>query len=157
MTRRPVLGCAAALVVLSVTSAAAQSPDEIYLRKQAFVAAIRQFSISLAGRFGDEGPRLRADLEAMDSALREWDQSIAAFETALRPPKLDADAYVALGSAQLDRARVQEAVRSFTAAAKLAPRRADVPQLLALAYGSRGSRPGPLARWHEPRPSSPTT
>src|SRR5262249_6273898 len=135
MTRTPVLGCAAALVVLSVASAAAQSPDETYQRKQAFVGAIRQFSISLAGRFGDEGRRLRTDLDAVESALHDWDQAVAAFEKALRARGLDADAYIALGSVQLDRLRVQDAIRSFTAAAKLAPQRVEAQQLLAMAYG----------------------
>jgi tetratricopeptide (TPR) repeat protein len=139
MTCRHVFGCAAALVVLWVTSAAAQSsPDEVFQRKQAFVAAIRQFSISLTGRFGDEGHRLRSDLDAMESTLREWDQAIAAFEKALRTRTLDADAYIALGSVQLDRGRAQDAVRSFAAAVKLAPQNADGHRLLAFAYGLAG-------------------
>ena len=110
MSRGSIFACAAVLVVLSAAPAAAQPPRDIFERKQAFVAAIRQFSISIAGRFGDEGRRLRADVDAMESALREWDQAIAAFETALRAGRLDADAYIALGSVQLDRHRVQDAV-----------------------------------------------
>jgi len=115
MSRESIFACAAVLVVLSATPAAAQ-PRDIFERKQAFVAALRQFSISIAGRFGDEGRRLRADVDAMESALRDWDQAIAAFEAALRNRRLDADAHIALGSVQLDRYRVQDAVRSFRAA-----------------------------------------
>ena len=89
MSRGSIFACAALLVVLSAAPAAAQPPQDIFERKQAFVAAVRQFSISIAGRFGDEGRRLRADVDAMEAALREWDQAIAAFETALRrwPPR----------------------------------------------------------------------
>jgi len=134
MSRESIFACAAVLVVLSATPAAAQ-PRDIFERKQAFVAALRQFSISIAGRFGDEGRRLRADVDAMESALRDWDQAIAAFEAALRNRRLDADAHIALGSVQLDRYRVQDAVRSFRAAAALAPKRADIYELLATAHG----------------------
>jgi len=157
MERSPVLGCGAtaALLLLALTtaSAAPQSPApcpgaacvpaaprqpttaRIYERKQAFVAAVRQLSLSLAGRFGDEGRRLRADVDAMESALSEWDQEIAALETALRSRRLDAEAYTALGSVQLDRYRVQDAVRAFNAAAQLEPKSADIQELLAMAHG----------------------
>ena len=138
MSRGSIFACAAVLVVLSAAPAAAQPPQDIFERKQAFVAAIRQFSISIAGRFGDEGRRLRADVDAMEAALREWDRAIAAFESALRGGRLDADAYIALGSVQLDRHRVQDAVRSFSAAAKLAPKRAEIHELIAMAHGLAG-------------------
>ena len=71
----------------------------------------------------------------MESALRDWDQAIAAFETALRSRRLDAEAYTALGSVYLDRYRVQDAVRAFKAAAQLAPKRADIHEFLAMAHG----------------------
>jgi hypothetical protein len=91
MSRGSIFACAAVLVVLSAAPAAAQPPRDIFERKQAFVAAIRQFSISIAGRFGDEGRRLRADADAMESALREWDRALP---RSSRAPggRLDADA-----------------------------------------------------------------
>ena len=135
MSRGSIFACAALLVALSAAPAAAQPPQDIFERKQAFVAAVRQLSISIAGRFGDEGRRLRADVDAMEAALREWDLAIATFETALRAGRLDAAAYAALGSVQLDRHRARDAVRSFSAAARLAPKRADVHELLAMAHG----------------------
>ena len=50
------------LLALSVAPAAAQSPwtgaAQVYERKQQFVAALRDLSIALTGRFGDEGGRL---------------------------------------------------------------------------------------------------
>ena len=144
MPRRSILACAAVLVVLA-TPAAAQPPQDIFERKQAFVAAIRQFSISIAGRFGDEGRRLRADVDAMESSLREWDQAIAAFESSLRGGRLDADGYIALGSVQLDRHRVPDAVGSFDAAARLAPKRGEIHELLAMAYALAG-QPASAAR-----------
>lgn len=143
MTCRPVAGRglpALLVLVLAAAPAAAQSPTELFERKQAFVAALRQFSISIAGRFGDEGSRLAADADAMAAALRAWDESIAAFERTLRQRRLAADDYVALGMVQLDRARAAGAVRSFGAAAKLAPSRADIQQMLAMAHGRNGQR-----------------
>jgi tetratricopeptide (TPR) repeat protein len=140
MSQGPLFACAAALLMWSVTSAVAQSPQDAFERKQAFVAAIRQFSISIAGRFGDEGQRLRTDVEAMAAALRAWDEAIAAFETALRDRRLDADDHAALGSVQLDRHRAADAVRSFSAAGRLDPKRTDLQLLMAMAHGLAGQR-----------------
>jgi tetratricopeptide (TPR) repeat protein len=140
MSQGPLFACAAALLVLSATSTAAQTPQDVFQRKQAFVAAIRQFSISIAGRFGDEGRRLQYDVDAMAAALRAWDESIAAFEQTLRGRRLEADDHVALGSVQLDRYRVPDAVRSFTAATRLDPKRVDLQVLLAMAHALGGQR-----------------
>jgi tetratricopeptide (TPR) repeat protein len=140
MSQGPLLACAAALLLLSVTSTAAQTPQHIFERKQAFVAAIRQFSISIAGRFGDEGRRLNVDIDTMAAALAAWDESIATFEKGLRGRRLDADDYVALGSVQLDRHRLADAVRSFAAATKLDSTRADLHVLVAMAHALSGQR-----------------
>jgi tetratricopeptide (TPR) repeat protein len=127
-----------------VTSAWAGAGD-IYQRKQAFVAALRQLSISLTGRFGDEGRRLRSDLDALETALQGWDRAIAAFEADLRARGLDADAHTALGSVYLDRYRLDDAVRSFNTAAALEPRRVDVYRFIAMAQ-DLANRPSEAAR-----------
>jgi tetratricopeptide (TPR) repeat protein len=135
-------GSAAAQATLPCTGPAcgpAISPwagaAELFQRKQAFVTAVRELSISLTGRFGDEGSRLRSDLDALDAALRQWDQAIAAFENALRAGVLDADVHTALGSVYLDRYRLDDALRSFGAAATLEPRRADTYRFIAMTHG----------------------
>jgi tetratricopeptide (TPR) repeat protein len=135
------------VLALSVAPAAAQSPQspwtgaaEVYERKQQFVAALRDLSIALTGRFGDEGHRLRGDVDALEAALKRWDESIDSFEKTLRSGALDAEAHTALGSAYLDRYRLADALRSFTAAAKLAPRRADVHRLTAMVHMVAGRR-----------------
>jgi tetratricopeptide (TPR) repeat protein len=112
-----------------------QAATDIYRGKQEFVVAIRRFAVALSGTFGDEGPRLRADVDAMAEALRSWDRAIAAFEKDLQQGGHDADDHVALGSAYLDRFRVDEAIREFETAARLDPARADVHRLVALAHG----------------------
>jgi len=108
---------------------------QIYQQKQEFVAALRQLSIALTGRFGNEGPRLAAAIDALESALLRWDQSIAVFEKNLQQGGLDADAHTALGTVYLDRYRSDDALRSFQAAARLDTRRADTHQLMAMAHG----------------------
>jgi tetratricopeptide (TPR) repeat protein len=149
MTRRLV---ALLVFALSVTPAAAQSLQspwtgaaQVYERKQQFVGALRDLSIALTGRFGDEGRRLPALVDALDTRLRAWDEAVAAFEKALGTGRLDADAHTALGTVYLDRFRLPEALRAFAAAAKLAPRRADVHRFTAMAHGLAG-RPAEARR-----------
>ena len=108
---------------------------EIYQRKQEFVAALRQLSIALTGRFGDEGRSVRSDIDSLEMALRRWDQSIVAFEKDLQQHGVDIEAHTALGTVYLDRFRIEDAVRSFEAAARIDPRRADVYRFMAMAHG----------------------
>jgi tetratricopeptide (TPR) repeat protein len=110
------------------------SAAEIYERKQEFVAAVRQLAISLAGRFGNEGLRLQSDIDSLESALRRWDDAIAAFEKTLAQHGDDADAYTAAGAVYLDRYRTDDALRSFEAAAKLDAGRADVQKFIAMTF-----------------------
>ena len=157
MTRTLVLaGSAILALALSVMPARAQgappggpSPWDgaatAFRQKPVIVAAIRDLSISLTGRFGDEGRRLRSDVDALEAALRGWDQSIAAFETALKAGRADADAQTALGTVYLDRYRLPDALRAFEAGAKMAPRRADVRQFAAMVHGLAG-RPADAVR-----------
>src|SRR5262245_2314178 len=57
---------------------------EAYRQKQQFVGAIRQLSIVLSGRFGDEGRILRSSIDGLETALQRWDQAIVAFEAAVQ-------------------------------------------------------------------------
>ncbi len=121
------------------TSAGTTSPWDgaavVYRQKQLFVGAVRDLSISLTGRFGDEGSHLRTEVDALESTLHGWDQSIAAFETAHRASRTDAETQIALGTIYLERYRLQDALRAFEGAEKLAPRRADVHQFAAMVHG----------------------
>jgi tetratricopeptide (TPR) repeat protein len=140
------------VLVCSVAPAAAQtlpSPwtaaAQVYEQKQQFVAALRDLSLALTGRFGDEGRRLPAHVDALEARLGAWDGAIAAFEKGLRAGTLDADAHTALGTVYLDRFRLADALRNFAAAAKLAPRRADVHRFTAMVHGVAG-RPAEARR-----------
>ena len=101
-------------------------------RKQAFVGALRQLIVALAGTFGDEGTRVRSSIESMDVALDEWDRSILAFEARLRQVDRPAEIHVALGAVYLDRNRLDEALREFVEASRLDPQRADAHTFQAL-------------------------
>jgi tetratricopeptide (TPR) repeat protein len=132
-------------LALSAVSAPAQDAHpawagaaEVYQRKQVFVAAVRDLSISLTGRVGDEGRRLRADIDTLETALRGWDQAIGALEAALRARGLDAESHTALGTVYLDRFRLDDAVRAFDAAAGLDPRRVDVHRFTAMVHDLAG-------------------
>jgi tetratricopeptide (TPR) repeat protein len=168
MDRRPRFDCGAlvALLLLVISTAAAGSQavpscagracaasldqpwagaGEVYQRKQEFVAALRQLSIALAGRFGDEGRTLRSDIDALEIALERWDQAIAAFEAALQKRGYDSEAHTALGTVYLDRYRTDDALRSFEAATRLDPRRADAYKFMAMAHGL-ANRPSEAVR-----------
>jgi tetratricopeptide (TPR) repeat protein len=168
MDRRPGFdfGALVALLLLAISTAAAGSQavpsctgracaasleqpwagaGVVYQRKQEFVAALRQLSIALAGRFGDEGRTLRSDIDVLEMALERWDQAIVAFEKALQQRGYDPDAHTALGTVYLDRYRIEDALRSFEAAARLDARRADVYQFMAMAHGL-ANRPSDAVR-----------
>jgi tetratricopeptide (TPR) repeat protein len=109
---------------------------QIHDIKNQFVATIRQFVEALAGAYGDEGPRISAALASTERALTQWDDAIRVYETALSGMTEDAELHVALGTVYLDRHRIDDALRELGAAGRLDPRRADVPGLMALAYGA---------------------
>ena len=113
--------------------------------KAGFANALAQFSLALDGTYGDEGPRILASLESMDRGLATWDETIRVYETSIAAetrglePKLAALTRLALGGVYLDRNRVADAVREFTAATTLDPDRADAYTLLGLAASNSSS------------------
>jgi len=107
---------------------------EIHQLKLQFVAALRQFTESQAGTFGDEGVALRSGLESMAKALARWDDAILEFEAGVARVARSAEIHVALGTVYLDRHRVEDALREFGAAGRLDAARVDVYTLQALAY-----------------------
>ena len=108
-------------------------------RREAFVAALRQFTNALEGTFCEEKSRIRSSIESMHRALVQWDE-VLRYETALASERRDPKMHVALGTAYLDRSRVEDALRQFTAASQIDPREADVYTLQGLAW-SLANRP----------------
>jgi hypothetical protein len=73
-------GCAAADCTLALNQLPSTTA-KIDQLKQEFVAALRQFVVTLAV-FGGERS-VRSNIESMSQALVRWDEAIRAFETAL--------------------------------------------------------------------------
>ena len=120
--------CAAATVQ---ASSASRAPDP----KDKFVGALREFLEAIAGQYGDEGVRGRTAIDAMELALAEWDQAIAADEAAAASQSQTAELHGALGLIYLDRRRVEDALREFASAIRLDSGRADIHTLRGFAYG----------------------
>jgi tetratricopeptide (TPR) repeat protein len=106
--------------------------------RAAFVTALRQLVEGLPGTYGDEGPRIRASVSDMATALARWDEAIGKYRDALSAAR-GADAYAALGSTYLDRGRISDAVEQFRRAVDLAPAWAESSLLLALASEAVGA------------------
>ena len=122
--RRPRLVSGLVVALLAVPSTAVAQRD-------AFFSALVTFQRSLAGLYGDEGPQLTAQLEAMSTALDRWDGEIRDAETQLRSRLQAADAqttlqiHTLLASLYLERGRFSDAVREFDADLSIDPRRAS--------------------------------
>jgi tetratricopeptide (TPR) repeat protein len=101
-------------------------------QKSAFRDALIGFHSQLAGDYGDEGPRIAANLDRMASSLAAWDQQIRAAEQDLRQrlPAATSSERVRLhqSMAELyaDRGRYADAVREIDAALAVDGGRADV-------------------------------
>ena len=121
------------LAVLTVPSTAAAQRD-------GFLAAWVEFYQTLPGAYGDEGPRLAAQLEKMTAALAGWDREIGDAERQLQPRLKGADANTALevhailAALYLDRGRFDDALREFEAAISIDPTRAAFHRYKGLIY-----------------------
>jgi len=131
---RVVLG--ALLVAVPARALHAQTADP----RAEFLDALGRFSLALEGTYGDEGPRLAAELDAMATALARWDGSVQTSERAMAAelgaadPKLAARMHLALAGVYLDRVRVSDAIRELAAARRSDPTRPEPPLLQGLAY-----------------------
>jgi tetratricopeptide (TPR) repeat protein len=115
-----------------------QAAGTLHETKLQFIAAIQRVTQAQAGLFGDERPQLEAAVTAMRRALEAWDEGIVRFVTATNGLTMSADLHVARGTVLLDRHRMADALRELNEAAGMAPDRADVPALQALALGAQG-------------------
>ena len=105
-------------------------PSPALAQRDAFLGAFVQFYQALRGTYGDEGPRLAAQLDGMTTALATWDREILDSERQLRSRLQGTDAQTALqahailASLYLDRGRLEDALREFEAAIVVDPTRA---------------------------------
>ena len=115
-----------------------QAAATLHQAKLQFIGAIQRVTQAQAGLFGDERPQLEAAVTAMRRTLEAWDEGIARFMAATDRLTMSADLRVARGTVLLDRHRMADALGELNEAARLAPDRADVPALQALALGAQG-------------------
>src|SRR5688572_12597242 len=76
--------------------AALAIPSPALAQRDAFLGTFVQFYQALRGAYGDEGPTLAAQLDAMTAALAAWDREILDTEQKLRPRLAGADVQTAL-------------------------------------------------------------
>jgi tetratricopeptide (TPR) repeat protein len=134
-TAQSIEGCVTAECTLAQNQARTATA-QISVRKEEFVLALRQFVVALAG-FGGEGSLVRSSLDAMESALVRWDETIRTFETAVSSAR-GAETHLMLGTVYVGRHRLDDALREFHEAVRLGPQRADSHALLAMTYGLAG-------------------
>jgi tetratricopeptide (TPR) repeat protein len=134
------------LAVLSVATFLL-CPSSTYAQAQdAFVQNLAALVNAAEGLSGDEGRTVVASVDALTSALAEWDRAIAGVESGLAseiggaPTQVAARMRAALGAAYLQRGRVDAALAQFDTAVALDPTFAEVHVLrgLALELGRRG-------------------
>ncbi|HEV8394429.1 MAG TPA: tetratricopeptide repeat protein [Vicinamibacterales bacterium] len=101
-------------------TAAAQAKDD-------FVRALIDLSQAVSGAAGQDGPALRSSLDAMATALAQWDAAVARVEAGFKgaiaaaAPAEAARMRATLGAAYLERGRLTEALVHLDRAAALDP------------------------------------
>jgi tetratricopeptide (TPR) repeat protein len=121
-----------------VSKAAAQIQRE----RTEFVSALLRFIEAIGGSFGDEGPALSSNVDAMARALVRWDKAIQTYRSILTDGAAEnPNVHVALAAVYLERSKGDEALKEAVAASRLDPFRPDAYILQALAY-DLGNRPG---------------
>jgi tetratricopeptide (TPR) repeat protein len=117
------------LVVLFV------APSAAVAQRDSFYAALVNFHKLSAGLYGDEGPQLTVQLEAMSTALTGWDSEISDAERGLRPRLTAADTqtqlqvHTLLASLYIERGRFADALRELDEDLLIDPRRAPFHRL----------------------------
>jgi tetratricopeptide (TPR) repeat protein len=111
-------------------------PSPAAAQREPFFSAVVAFYRSLAGLYGDEGPQLTAQVEAMSAALDHWDRQIGTAEDDLRSRlQSAADAqtklqiHTTLASLYVERGRWNDAVRELDADISVDPQRAAFHRL----------------------------
>ncbi len=128
--------------------------NDAHALKNQFVDALRAFAEAASGSYGDEGVRLQIQIDAIQQSLDAWDAAVAAYADQAASTQT-AEAHAALGTMYLDRLRAHDAVREFTAAARLDPRRPDVIQMSATALEFAGDTRGAASALERARTLAP--
>src|SRR5581483_282502 len=143
--RVPRLACAAALSALGAVAALTgpTAAQPILDAKRPFAEAFIEFLKAVPGTFGDESPRVRASLDAMDVALRRWDGLVEEYRDGIlrqmqQQPEAAGRLRLALGAVLLERGLTDQAIVELTEAARLDPERGGVRTYLGLAYEQAG-------------------
>jgi hypothetical protein len=96
-------------------------PSTAFAQRDAFFSAVVTFHRSLAGLYGDEGPRLTTQSAAMSTALDRWDSDIRDAEREMRSRLQSANdvqtrlqIHTVLASLYLERGRLNDALGSST-------------------------------------------
>jgi tetratricopeptide (TPR) repeat protein len=125
-----IVHCALLWLAFPATASAQRDP---------FFSAVVAFYRSSAGLYGDEGPQLTAQLEAMSTALDRWDRELREAERELRSRLQSADdvptklqIHTTLASLYIERGRLDDAVREFDEDISIDPRRAAFHRLKGL-------------------------
>jgi tetratricopeptide (TPR) repeat protein len=114
-------------------------PATAAAQKEPFFDPLLTLYRTLAGVYGDEGPRLTALAADISAALERWDAAIADAERQLRAKLAGADAqtslqaHTVLASMYLDRGRFADAVRELEEDLRIDPGRAAFHRLKGLA------------------------
>jgi tetratricopeptide (TPR) repeat protein len=139
------------LVVLVFAAVSTPAAGQTIESKAEFLDALGRFSLALHGSYGDEGGRIRAALDSLDRARRDWDSVVGRYETAMKAdvasaaPPLAARMHLALGAVYLDRGRLADAQRELAAATTLDPSRADSLVFQAIVHQRMNDRPAAIA------------
>src|SRR5436190_1249230 len=130
MSRFVVAVVALAIGGLANSSAAPQAgrdaPPAYQSEKDHFQQALVQFMAASAGTYGDEGERLRASVDAMQSVLERWDAAIDRYQRPLSGPVAPAGGHTALAGVYLDRGRTADALSELAAASAIEPMRPEL-------------------------------
>ena len=139
------------LAVLTLLAA----PSPARAQKAAFSQAVADLAAATAVPGNPGTDTRRPAIARMDSALAEWDRSLAAMETASRAelpgaaPTRALDLRVTLAREYLDRGRLDDAVRELAAARALAPGQAGLALTAALALEASGRHDEAAAAFRE--------
>ena len=135
-------------------------PSNALAQRDAFFADAPAFYKSLGGAYGDEGPQLVAQLDALTTALARWDDEILAAEQQAAAaaggsrPQTTLQVHTLLASMYMERGRFDDALREFDEDIRIDPRRAAFHRFKGLIHA--GGRGGPRPRMHSARPGCST-
>lgn len=132
------------LVVAGLAVASLLTPSNALAQRETFFSTLLTFYQMLGGVYGDEGPQLTAQLDALAAALERWDQEVLAAETRLRPQLAGADAqtrmqvHTLLASLYIERSRFDDALREFDEDIRIDSRRATFHRYAGLIHHAQG-------------------